>query len=77
MYRVDIMRPTEAAERLREIIGGPPSALSIWPWHEGGTVRLIVRVAPGYNVDRGRIPDHFAGYKVTVERRTRPIARPR
>jgi hypothetical protein len=63
------MRPEDAAKKLRELIGAPASAVSVWAWHGQGGAHLVVRVEDSYPMDRQRIPARFRGFEVTVERR--------
>lgn len=69
------MTPRAAAESLRANIAAPKAAVTVWAWHDDdGSVRLIVRVNPRYEIDITHIPRSFAGYPVSVERRNSAIA---
>ena len=65
----------DTAERLRQEIGEPLGVLSVWAWHEDdGSVRLIVRITPGYPVELDRIPTTFEDHPVSIQESETPRA---
>jgi hypothetical protein len=74
MFRRPSITAEAAAELLRQTLRAPTWAVSVWAWHEGGKVTLIVQVDPAFSLDKARVPDRFEGFEVKTQSRETPIA---
>lgn len=64
-----------AARQLLKLIHAPSGAVSVWPWHENdGSVVIRVDLYPNADLDESQIPHTFEGFRVEVQRKSRPVA---